>query len=68
MNKGHSGLTGYARRDEARGDAMLLKGIFLYWPLLSIMIVAVLCRLVHNAKLADRAVEKTVMIQDAFYA
>lgn len=47
---------------------MLLKAIFLYWPLLSIMIVAVLCRLVHNAKLADQAVEKTVMIQEAFHA
>lgn len=32
---------------------MLLKAIFIYWPLLSIMIVVALCRLVHNAKLAD---------------
>jgi hypothetical protein len=53
MDKGHPALTDFSGLDEARGDAMLLKAIFIYWPLLSIMIVAVLCRLVHNAKLAD---------------
>jgi hypothetical protein len=58
MDKGHPALTDFSGSDEARGDAMLLKAIFIYWPLLSIMIVAVLCRLVHNAKLADWAVEK----------
>ncbi|MFJ3371526.1 hypothetical protein [Pseudomonas sp. NPDC086251] len=47
---------------------MLLKAIFLYWPLLSIMIVVVLCRLVHNAELANRAVENTGVVQDDFYA
>ena len=36
---------------------MLLKAIFIYWPLLSIVLVTVLCRLVHNAKIADRALE-----------
>ncbi|VVP93866.1 hypothetical protein PS918_03510 [Pseudomonas fluorescens] len=36
---------------------MTLKDLFIYWPLLSIAIVAVLCRLVHNAKAAVRALE-----------
>ena len=47
---------------------MLLKAIFLYWPLLLVMIVVVLCRLVHNAELANRAVENTAAIQDVFSA
>lgn len=36
---------------------MSLKALLIYWPLLSIAIVAVLCRLVHNAKVAVRALE-----------
>ncbi|KJZ43063.1 MULTISPECIES: hypothetical protein [Pseudomonas] len=35
---------------------MLLNAIVI-WSLLSIIIVAVLCRLVHNAKVADRALK-----------
>lgn len=34
---------------------MLLKTVIIYWPLLSIVMTAGLCRLVHNAKVADRA-------------
>ncbi|MGE8153196.1 hypothetical protein ACQKP5_18360 [Pseudomonas vancouverensis] len=36
---------------------MLLKAM-LIWPLLSIVIVTVLCRLIHKAKLADQALER----------
>ncbi|MDR6917308.1 nitrate reductase NapE component [Pseudomonas sp. 3296] len=36
---------------------MFLKVIFIYWPLLSVIIAAALGRLVHNAKIADRALE-----------
>lgn len=36
---------------------MLLKAL-LMWPLLSIVCVTVLCRLIHNAKLADQALER----------
>ncbi|WP_212627214.1 hypothetical protein [Pseudomonas sp. PP3] len=36
---------------------MSLKALFIYWPLLSIATAAVLCRLIHNAKLADRALQ-----------
>jgi hypothetical protein len=34
---------------------VFLKVIFIYWPLLSVIIAAALSRLVHNAKVADRA-------------
>lgn len=37
---------------------MPLKTIFIYWPLLAIVIVTVLCRLIHNAKIAERMLEK----------
>jgi hypothetical protein len=37
---------------------MLLKAIFIYWPLLSVITSAVLCRQIHNAKVDDRALEK----------
>lgn len=33
---------------------MLLKAL-IYWPLLAIAIVAILARLIHKAKVADRA-------------
>ncbi|WP_419710225.1 hypothetical protein [Pseudomonas sp. NFX224] len=36
---------------------MALKTLLIYWPLLSIAIVVVLCRLVHNAKVALAALE-----------
>jgi hypothetical protein len=36
---------------------MSLKTLFIYWPLLSIATAAVLCRLIHKAKLADRALQ-----------
>jgi hypothetical protein len=36
---------------------MSLKALFIYWPLLSIATAAVLCRLIHKAKLADRALQ-----------
>jgi len=35
---------------------MFLKAV-LIWVLLSIVIAAVLCRLIHNAKVADRALQ-----------
>ncbi|MGZ9739396.1 hypothetical protein [Pseudomonas azerbaijanorientalis] len=35
---------------------MYLKAIVI-WVLLAIIVVAVLCRLVHNAKVADRALK-----------
>lgn len=37
---------------------MILKVIFIYWPLLSIVIATLLCRLIHNAKLAAKAQEQ----------
>jgi hypothetical protein len=40
----------------ARGFAMYLKAIVI-WVLLAIIVVAVLGRLVHNAKVADRALK-----------
>ena len=36
---------------------MALKTLLIYWPLLSIAIVVVLCRIVHNAKVALAALE-----------
>jgi hypothetical protein len=36
---------------------MALKTLFIYWPLLSIATAAVLCRLIHKAKRADRAMQ-----------
>jgi hypothetical protein len=36
---------------------MPLKALFIYWPLLSIATAAVLCRLIHKAKLADCALQ-----------
>ncbi|WP_178122635.1 hypothetical protein [Pseudomonas izuensis] len=33
---------------------MFLKAL-IYWPLLAVAIVAILCRLIHKAKVADRA-------------
>ena len=36
---------------------MSLKALFIYWPLLSIATAAVLCRLIHKAKLADREMQ-----------
>ncbi|WP_322616579.1 hypothetical protein [Pseudomonas sp. BIC9C] len=35
---------------------MLLK-VFVIWTLLSIIVAAVFCRLMHNAKVADRALK-----------
>ncbi|WP_082457536.1 hypothetical protein [Pseudomonas sp. Leaf48] len=39
---------------------MVLKAVVL-WVLLSIVVVAVLCRLVHNAKVADRALKRQAL-------
>ncbi|WP_256590161.1 hypothetical protein [Pseudomonas sp. Irchel 3A7] len=34
---------------------MSLNALFIYWPLLAIAIATTLCRLIHQAKAADRA-------------
>ncbi|KQZ78732.1 MULTISPECIES: hypothetical protein [unclassified Pseudomonas] len=36
---------------------MSMKALFIYWPLLSIATAFVFCRLIHKAKLADRAMQ-----------
>jgi hypothetical protein len=53
-NKDDSLLDGYRRNPRGTRQCMLLKVLFIYWPLLAIAVATILCTLIHRAKAADR--------------